>query len=41
MPTQIMHNYDLSIPLKAPDTTLKLEWMYPFCGLFFILYLLS
>ncbi|CAH8432767.1 unnamed protein product [Schistosoma bovis] len=32
MPTQIMHNYDLSIPLKAPDTTLKLEWIYGYRG---------
>ncbi|CAH8433818.1 unnamed protein product [Schistosoma margrebowiei] len=32
MPTQIMHNYDLSIPLKAPDMTLKLEWIYGYRG---------
>uniref|UniRef100_A0A3Q0KRN3 Putative WD-repeat protein n=1 Tax=Schistosoma mansoni TaxID=6183 RepID=A0A3Q0KRN3_SCHMA len=32
MPTQIMQNYDLSIPLKAPDTTLKLEWIYGYRG---------
>ncbi|CAH8432702.1 unnamed protein product [Schistosoma turkestanicum] len=32
MPTQIMQSYDLSVPLKAPNTTLKLEWIYGYRG---------
>ncbi|CAH8438307.1 unnamed protein product [Heterobilharzia americana] len=32
LPTQVMTDYDLSIPLKAPDMTLKLEWIYGYRG---------
>ncbi|TNN15694.1 Echinoderm microtubule-associated protein-like 1 isoform 1 [Schistosoma japonicum] len=32
LPTQMISSYDLSIPLKAPDTTLKLEWIYGYRG---------
>nr|CAH8834009.1 unnamed protein product [Trichobilharzia regenti] len=32
MPTEVMTNYDLSVPLKAPDMTLKLEWIYGYRG---------